>query len=199
MQETLELVKPSIEYGPAYLAMVDEVMQQEGDYPYNNADLAREDFAQFVRELEEEAQGIGLPAGIPTQQVYWLLKDGKQIVGEIRFRPTLMPPYEKHNGHTGYNICPSQRGKGYATRQLALLIEEVRQLQLTGISLTIEGDNPASVRVIEKNGGRLLRTIDNPVKARVLVDDNDELQVVDVVQMGEKLDLYWIDLANKPS
>ena len=193
-EETLELVKPSIEYVPAYLAMVDEVMQQEGEYPYNNADLAREDFAQFVRELEEEAEGIGLPDGFPPQQVYWLLKDGKQIVGEIRFRPVLRPPYEKFNGHVGYNIRPSQQGKGYATRQLALLLDEARRFKLAGISMTIEGDNPASVRVIEKNGGKLLQSIENPVKARIMVTDDGELQVVDVVQEGEKLDLYWIDL-----
>ncbi len=193
-EETLELVKPSSEYVPAYLAMVDEVVQQDGEYPYNNADLAREDFAQFVRELEEEAEGIGLPDGFPPQQVYWLLKDGKQIVGEIRFRPVLMPPYEKFNGHVGYNIRPSQQGKGYATRQLALLLDEARRFKLVGISMTIEGDNPASVRVIEKNGGKLLQSIENPVKARIMVTDDGELQVVDVVQEGEKLDLYWIDL-----
>jgi len=193
-EETLELVKPVVKYGPEYLAMVDEVMQQDGEYPYNNAELAREDFAQFVRELGEEAQGTGLPDGFPPQQVYWLLKDGKQIVGEIRFRPTLIPPYEKYNGHVGYNIRPSQQGKGYATRQLDLLMDEARKLQLAGISMTIEGDNPASVRVIEKNGGKLLQTIENPVKGRIIVTDDDELQVVDVVQTGEKLDLYWIDL-----
>ena len=193
-KERLELVKPAIEHGPEYLAMVDEVIQQDGEYPYSNAELARENFAQFVRELEEEAQGIGLPEGIPPQQTYLLLKNGKQVVGEIRFRPMLMPPYEKFNGHTGYNICPSQRGKGYATRQLALLLDEARKLQLSGLSLTIEGDNPASVRVIEKNGGKLVQTIENPIKARVIITDDDELQVVDVVQTGEKLDLYWIDL-----
>ena len=60
--------------------------------------------------------------------------------------------------------------------------------------MTIEGDNPASVRVIEKNGGKLLQSIENPVKARIMVTDDGELQVVDVVQEGEKLDLYWIDL-----
>lgn len=193
-KEALELVTPSIEHGPEYLAMVDEVVQQDGEYPYNNAELARQDFAQFVRELEEEAQGIGLPDEFPPQQVYWLLKDGKHIVGEIRFRPVLSPPYEKYNGHVGYNIRPSQQGKGYATRQLALLMEEARRLKLAGISLTIEGDNPASVRVIEKNGGKLLQSIENPVKARIIATDDDELQVVDVVQEGEKLDLYWIDL-----
>ena len=155
--EILELVKPAIEHGPAYLAMVDEHIQMGEEYGYNNVELAREDFAQFVRELEDEAQGIGLPPDIPPQQTYLLLKDSTLVVGEIRFRPDLLPPYEKHHGHIAYNICPTQRGQGYATRQLALLLEEARKIKLSGVSLTIEYDNRASVRVIEKNGGRLDR------------------------------------------
>lgn len=193
--ETLELVKPAIEHGPAYLVMVDEYLQLGEEYNYNNVELARADFAQFVRELEEEAAGIGLPPSIPAQQTYLLLKDGVEVVGEIRFRPGLTSPYERWNGHIGYNIRPLQRGKGYATRQLVLLLEEARKLHLVGVSLIIEDENPASVRVIEKNGGRLLRTIEDPVQARVMVTDNGALQVVDVVQKGQKWDLYWIDLA----
>lgn len=196
VSEALELVKPAIEYGPAYLAMVDEFLQAGEEYSYNNAELAREDFAQFVRELEEESEGMGLPPGMPAQQTYLLLKDGQVIVGEIRFRPNLTPPYEKYSGHIGYNIRPLQHGKGYATRQLALLLDEARKRQLTGVSLTIDEENPASVRVIEKNGGKLLQVIKNPVKARVVVTDNDTLQVVDVVQTGQEWALYWIDLTD---
>ncbi len=192
--ETLELVKPAVEHGPAYLAMVDESIQAGEEYGHNNVELARKDFAQFVRELEEEAAGIGLPPGIPAQQTYLLLKNGRLVVGEIRFRPNLTPPYEKYSGHVGYNISPSQRGKGYATRQLALLLDKAHKLKLPGISLTINGENPASVRVIEKNGGKLLRVIENPVKARVIVTDDNELRVVDIVRTGQKLDLYWISL-----
>ena len=53
--ERLELVKPAVEHGPAYLAMVADFEQAGEEYNFNNVDLAREDFAQFVRELEEEA------------------------------------------------------------------------------------------------------------------------------------------------
>lgn len=193
--ETLELVKPAVEHGSAYLDMVNEFMQAGEGYGYNNIELAREDFAQFVRELEEEAEGIGLPPGMPAQQTYLLLKDGQMVVGEIRFRPKLMPPYEKYSGHIGYNMRPSQRSKGYATRQLALLLDEARKLQLAGVSLIIDDENPASVRVIEKNGGKLLQVIKDPVEARVLVTDDGELQLVDEVQTGQEWLLYWIKLA----
>lgn len=195
VSETLELVKPAVGYGPSYLEMVDDFLQAGEEYGYNNVELAREDFGQFVRELEEEAAGIGLPKGMPAQQTYLLLKDGALVVGEIRFRPELMSPYERFSGHIGYNVRPSMRGRGYATRLLALLLDEARKLRLQGVSLTIDEENPASVRVIEKNGGKLLRSTKDPVKARVAVTDDGELQIVDVVQTGQQCDLYWIELA----
>jgi predicted acetyltransferase len=154
--ETLELVQPTLAHRDEYLAMADEFVAERGSYPFNNIELARDDFAAFVRELEDEAQGINLPDDIAPQQTYLLLKDGRTVVGEIRFRPHIEPPYERQNGHVGYNIRPSMRGQGYATRQLALLLEEARRIGLPGLMLPVESWNIASVRVIEKNGGRLL-------------------------------------------
>jgi predicted acetyltransferase len=179
-EEVLELRVLTADLGPEYLAMVDEAIESGEGYPYNNIELAREEFAAFVRELDEEAQGIGLPRGIDPQQTYVLVKDGTTVVGEIRFRPTLTPPYEDQHGHIGYNIRPSQRGKGYATAQLALVLAEARRLTLSGVMLTIEGHNPAPVRVIEKNGGRLLRQITDPDLAQIT-------------------SCYWIDLAEGTS
>ncbi|SRR5581483_68439 len=196
----LELMKPAVEHGPEYLAMVDEGIEIGEGYPFNDVELARNDFAAFVQELEEEARGIGLPPGIPAQQTYLLVKDGRMVVGEIRFRPYIQPPYERYSGHVGYNIRPSQRGKGYATRQLALVLDEARNLGLSGVSLTIDSnsmDPEASIRVIEKNGGRLLRNIDNPLKVCVLEEDG-ELVTREVEETGERVSLYWIDLVPQP-
>ncbi|MDQ2713432.1 MAG: GNAT family N-acetyltransferase [Chloroflexota bacterium] len=194
--ETLELAKPAVEYASGYLAMIDEYSEAGEEYVYNNIALAREDFAQFVHELEEEAEGIGLPPGVPAKQSYLLLKDGRHIIGEIRFRPHLTPPYERFFGHIGYNIRPAQRGHGYVTRLLALLLDEARKFHLPGVSLAVEPENLASIRVIEKNGGKLLQVIKDPVKAEVIVTDDDELQLIDAVQTGLVWDLYWIDLAS---
>lgn len=187
--ETLELRRLGVDLGPAYLAMVDEYEAAGGRYPHNNAELARADFAAFVRELDGEARGIGLPPDVAPQQTFVLVRvskpseqdnhgrqEGDTVLGEIRFRPTLAPPYESDNGHIGYNIRPSARGQGYATRQLALMLEEARRAGLAGVMLPVEGENPASVRVIEKNGGRLARTTTD-------------------AESGETVRHYWIALA----
>lgn len=172
--EKLTLVKPSLEWQAAYAEMVQEFMQTGEDW-FNNFPLALEDFPAFVRELEDEAAGVGLPPGVVPQQTYWLARDDGSLLGEIRLRPRLTPPFEQHNGHIGYNIRPSQRGKGYATQQLLLALAEARRQGLTRVMLTIDGDNPASVRVIEKNGGTLDWQRANP-------------------ETGETLSCYWIEI-----
>jgi predicted acetyltransferase len=171
----LTLVTPAAEFAAEYRAMVAE-FRATAELPFNNFELAGEDFPAFVRELEDEAQGIGLPLTVVPQQTYWLVKDGMTLLGEIRLRPHLTEPFEQHNGHIGYNIRPSWRGQGYATRQLALVLQRAREQGLRRVMLTINGDNPASVRVIEKNRGTL------------------EWRRVDPAT-GAVLACYWIELS----
>jgi predicted acetyltransferase len=59
-------------------------------------------------------------------------------------------------GHCGYAVVPWARGRGVATRALALLLPEAAALGLPHIDLTTDPDNLASIRVIERNGGVLV-------------------------------------------
>jgi predicted acetyltransferase len=143
------------ELAAAYLDMVAEFEAAREGYPFNDIELARSDFAAFVDDLRNESLGIGLPPGIVPQTTYVLLDGEGRALGEIRFRPRLTPPFEQHNGHIGYNVRPHQRGRGYATRMLALVLDKARGLRLERVMLPAEGENRASVRVIVKNGGVL--------------------------------------------
>lgn len=57
------------------------------------------------------------------------------------------------SGHIGYGVVPERRGRGIATRALALMLDEARALGLGHVLLTAEPSNLASVRVIERLGG----------------------------------------------
>lgn len=151
----LTLTRLAPAHRDAYLAMVDEFLTAGESYPFNNIDLARTDFDAYVRELDDEEQGIGLPPGIVPQTTYVLLRDGNTIVGEIRFRPTTAPPFGPGHDHIGYNVRPSERRRGYATAMLGAVLGEARALGLGGVALTVGGDNPGSVRTISKQGGVL--------------------------------------------
>lgn len=175
MTAVLTLEIPDIVWKEQYLAMLAESIATDGDYRFNNVPLAQSDFAAFVQELDEEAKGLNLPPDIPPQQTYFLVKDHTTVIGEVRFRPHVKPPYEDRNGHIGYNLRPRYRGQGFGTRALALVLEEARRCGLPGVQIPIEGDNPASVRIVEKNGGVLYRQVTN-------------------TRTGETIACYWVDL-----
>ena len=162
MPDTLTLERPADHWQAEYRALLAESIAADGDYPYNNVPLAQTDFAAFVRELADEAAGIGLPPGIPPQETYFLVKAGTTVIGEIRFRPHVEPPYEERNGHIGYNLRPRYRGQGYGTRGLALILAEARRRGLPGVQIPIDEPNPASVRIAEKNGGVLEKRVTDP-------------------------------------
>ncbi len=71
-----------------------------------------------------------------------------------------LPPHVL--GHVGYAVVPWRRRRGYATRALALLLPEARAQGLGRLELTTDPDNPASRRVIERNGGVLNGCIEKP-------------------------------------
>jgi predicted acetyltransferase len=173
--ESVSLSRITIDLGPAYVEMVDEFVAAGEGYPYNNIPLAREDMAAFIRELEEEEQGIGLPPGIVPQTTYVLLQDGRRVLGEIRFRPATEPPYRVGHDHIGYNVRPSERRRGYATFMLSRVLDQARSLGLPGVALTVEGENEPSVRTIQLQGGKLERREVDP-------------------ESGESVALYWIPL-----
>jgi predicted acetyltransferase len=50
-------------------------------------------------------------------------------------------------------VVPWKRGRGYASRALALLLPEARREGLAYVELTTDVDNVASQKVIANNGG----------------------------------------------
>jgi predicted acetyltransferase len=61
--------------------------------------------------------------------------------------------------------------------------------------LTIMEENPASVRVIERNGGKLLQEIENLIVVHTFIE-NGKWRAQDIEYGGEKWFLYWIDLTH---
>jgi predicted acetyltransferase len=68
-------------------------------------------------------------------------------------------------GHIGYSVVPWQRGRGAATRALALLLRRLpdEDAALGHVTITTDPDNIASQRVILANGGVLLERFVQPV------------------------------------
>ena len=129
-------------------------------------ELARIDAdpAAFVAGLDSrdvKGETVTLPDGstVPRLPGYrrWMWDDG--FCGSIGFRwqpgTAELQPYAL--GHIGYAVVPWKRGRGHATRALALLLPEVRGEGLAYVELTTDPDNLPSQKVITSNGGFLVK------------------------------------------
>lgn len=65
-------------------------------------------------------------------------------------------------GHIGYAVVPWKRGRGYATRALALLLPQAAREGLPYVELTTDEPNVVSRRVITANGGELVERFTKP-------------------------------------
>jgi len=81
-------------------------------------------------------------------------------VGYLGIRTELDNNWLKWSGNVYYVIRPSERKKGYGTKILNLAIEEAKKLGFKEIYLQSSEGNIGSAKVIEKNGGILLKDED---------------------------------------
>ena len=92
------------------------------------------------------------------------LSDGK-LIGCVKFHHTLNDEL-KNGGHIAYGIRPSERRKGYATKQLKLILNFAKQSGLQQVIIACDKDNVASARTAMSCGGVLVKefTEDGMVK-----------------------------------
>lgn len=164
----MKLLVPALAELDAYA----EALRRGGFYPDNSRgqpsaldELPKiaADPVAFVASLDDR-EGKGKPitqpdgSTVPRLPGYrrWLW-DG-EFCGHIGFRwqpgTSALPPYVL--GHIGYGVVPSKRGRGYATRALALMLPEARKEGLVHVELTTDTDNLPSQKVIIANGGTLV-------------------------------------------
>ena len=152
-REHLQLIQPSETLREEFLAFRKEFP------PHNEipglGSMHTDNFDVDVRNALHYAEGIDLPDGWVPAHTFWLVRNEKTIVGVLQLRHTLTPFLETEGGHIGYSVRPSERGKGYATRMLGMVLGEARRLGLKRVLITCDRRNIASARVIQKNGGRL--------------------------------------------
>ncbi len=168
------LVRPTPALRDAFLDMVRDWPEEERRHLWAGA---CDDFAGYVQFLLNDAMPEHVNRGWVPCSHFWLVTDQGRVVGTSRLRHSLVPHLEREGGHIGYDVRPSERGRGYGTRLLALTLCEARWMGLSRVLVTCDEDNPASRRVIEKNGGKLA--------SRGISE-----------RTGKPILRYWIDLSD---
>lgn len=152
--EELLFVSPSEEWLPAF----EDLAAECRDLP----EVYRPHLPKHTTMIElliAHEKGQGLPEGYVPASHRWLVRksDGKML-GLINIRHGLNAFISFRGGHIGYYIRESERGKGYATKMLALGLDYCRELVMDTVLITCDDANIGSYKVIEANGGKLVST-----------------------------------------
>lgn len=111
-----------------------------------------EDFGHFVEQFN--AGGLG-DFAVPNRSYLCFDEDRNRLVGAVHLRYELDEDLIFTGGHLADGVRPSERGKGIATKMIALALEKYRLRDVSRILITCHLDNVASARTIQKNGGVL--------------------------------------------
>ena len=177
--ENLRLEAPSEAHAESYRALIrDFLVHGETLIPFT-LEFSHQDFPAFVRHLQACARGEGLPPGFVPHSTWWLVRDGKEVVGVSNLRHQLTPKLRIEGGNIGYGVRPAARRRGYATALLRGTLERAREVGLKEALLTCAKDNAGSVATILRCGGRF---------------DSEEF----MPERKEVMQRYWIALAEAP-
>lgn len=149
----LKLVKLETKYIPQLNEMMDEwTRSNEKIIPWSIRKCDYHDFDTYIASLEvKEAHG----KYVPDSTFFCLDTDRNIFVGAVNIRHYLNDHLIIGDGHVGVGIRPSERGKGFGTKMVALAHEECDKLGIKRVLMCCDKDNMASSKTIVKNGGVL--------------------------------------------
>ncbi len=152
----IKLIVPTEEYLPSYREAYAEYVRN-GVSTYSFTDPSSCDiFAKFDRYRK----ALDLPPDRVGEDKYWLVDDERAyFIGEIALRHRLNQALRQRGGHIGYGVRYKEWNRGYGTKMLALVLEKAKERHISPLLITCNDDNPASARVMEKNGFTLADTV----------------------------------------
>ena len=152
----IQLVSPSEKYRESFLRALREFQNEGLPWWVGGAlDTAEHDFGAFVAMRLADASRR--TATLVPKTHLWAIAEA-QFVGRIAIHHELDDALRVKGGHIGYDTVPSFRGRGIATEMLRQALPVARELGLDDVLLTCDETNEASIRVIERNGGKLRET-----------------------------------------
>lgn len=153
MTEQLYLKELNMEDAQKEFAFIRELPADENGFTNSNYGVDEKTFMEeTLPKLIRFSKGEGLPQGYVPETNYYLWL-GEEIVGLFRIRHYLNDFLREGAGHIGYGIKKEYRGKGYATKGLALTIEKAKAIiPEDEIYLSVHKENIASLKAQLKNG-----------------------------------------------
>lgn len=154
MKNNIILVRPTLQLKEKALDYRKEHFQH-GEQVICGSELLdkTESYEEWLSSVTQNADPKTVNENWVVTDTFFAIRnsDGK-IVGIIDLRHTLND-FLKDLGNCGYSVRPSERKKGYATEMLYQLLQIAREANLKELHISVEKENTASIKVIQKSGG----------------------------------------------
>lgn len=131
IEGALQLIRPSRIFQRSYLRA-----QAEGEFGIEGQTVHWFNAGTTIDSMAENL----------VRRVFWLV-NGKDFIGEVSVTCLNLPVA----AITYYCIRETQRGRGFATVMLRLLLPHLKELGYSGADLRIDDNNLASIKVAERN------------------------------------------------
>lgn len=156
MDRDIYVKKLTVNDDKSIYEMLQRIGACENEFKNTANGLSYDQFKKWLIEQNDWSNGRNLPSGYVPQTIYWLYDRGVPIgIGKVRHQ--LNENSRMIGGNIGYAIDPLYRGRGYAKRFLHELLIKADEIGVREKLLSVERYNPASKRVIECNGGILIK------------------------------------------
>ena len=146
--------------------------ENENGYINNVYGYDYEKFLSWIEMKRNWSIGKDLPEGFVADTTY-VLSDNNEYVGVFNLRHYLNDFLREGPGHIGYCISKKYRGKGYATKGLALTLAKAREKGIHEAYLSVNKDNPASLKVQQNNGAYIHHENETEYFTRIPMIDAD--------------------------
>ncbi|WP_424767474.1 GNAT family N-acetyltransferase [Paenibacillus sp. sgz302251] len=156
MSDSVELIKPSVEFKDEYISFYKDWKSSGQDITPWVVEKDPSNFDGMIDFLYSEDTEDKITNGsFVPHSTFWLIdKHSKKVIGAVNIRHRLNVKLLNCGGHIGYGIRPSERRKGYASILLALTLEITKEMGLNKVLLVCDKGNVASEKTIIKNGGQ---------------------------------------------
>ena len=130
--------------------------------------ISRQDFIEkALPDMLKHERGEDMPDWMVPETFLYLWEDDT-IVGQFRIRHYLNDALRAGACHIGYFIAKEFRGRGYGTEGLRLTLPIAKGIiPEDEIYLRVNKDNPASLKVMQNNGGRIVGEDDGHYFVRI--------------------------------
>ena len=112
-----------------------------------------DDYEGWLVKLEEDYSRVPNEERVPGRTYFLIRESDNRIIGMINIRLCLNDRLRRMGGHIGYDIRPTERGKGYNKINLYLGLKVCLEYGIDTVLLDADLNNPASWKTMEALGG----------------------------------------------